>query len=300
MPADPTFPYTRHLAPVRGSRMAYVDEGAGDPIVFLHGNPTSSYLWRGVIPHAARVGRAIAFDMIGMGHSDKPDIPYRIYDQCEYFADFVEELGLEGVHLVANDWGTAVAAQYVAEHRDNVQSIAFVANIVIPWPTWQHFGGNSPTGVLWRAYRAPELGWELCVNEHLFVEPALRHLIVEEPSQQVLDHYLEPYVSPESRRPVWQLANDLPIAGEPKDFFETATNYCAALASSGLPALLLYYPQMSPAVEAYRSFLPDLTAVEIDGAGHYMPEDQPERVGEEVAGWIQRQRIGDPERIGGS
>ena len=118
--------------------MHYVEQGEGHPVVLLHGNPTSSYLWRGVIPHVAQVGRAIAFDMIGMGHSDKPDIPYRIYDQCEYFAGFVEALGLEGIHLVSNDWGTAVAAQYVAEHRHNVRSIAFIGSIVTPWPDWQH------------------------------------------------------------------------------------------------------------------------------------------------------------------
>jgi haloalkane dehalogenase len=287
MPADPNFPFTRHFASVLGSRMAYVDEGSGDPIVLLHGNPTSSYLWRGVIPHVAQVGRAIAFDMIGMGHSDKPDIAYRIYDQCEHFAGFVDTLGLEGVHLVANDWGTAVAAQYVAEHRDNVRSISFLGNIVLPWSSWENFGGQSPARVLWRAYRAPELGWDLAVNEHLFVEPALRLLLVEEPSQEVLDQYLAPYAAKESRRPVWQLANDLPIAGEPKDFYETATAYCGALAASGLPSLLLYYPAMARAVDAYRGFLKDLTAIEIPDTHHFMPEDQPDRVGEEVAGWIQ-------------
>ena len=144
--------------------------------------------------------------------------------------------------------------------------------------------------MLWRAYSEPGLGWDLCVKEHLFVEPALRLLCVEEPSPEVLEYYLQPYATPESRRPVWQLANDLPIAGEPKDFYETATNYCDALANTDLPALLLYYPEMAPAVEAYRTFLRQLTAIEIDGAHHYMPEDQPERVGEEVAKWIHRQR----------
>ena len=183
----------------------------------------------------------------------------------------------------------ATAVPWQATAQGAGHCITFVGNIVTPWPTWQHFGGNSPARVLWRAYRAPDLGWDLAVNEHLFVEPALRLLCVEEPSQEVLEHYLEPYSRPESRRPVWQLANDLPIAGEPKDFYETATNYCSALASSGLPALLLYYPEMAPAVEAYHSFLLDLTAVEIDGAHHFMPEDQPERVGQEVASWIRRQ-----------
>ena len=282
------FPFESHYADVLGSRIHYVEQGKGEPIVLLHGNPTWSYLWRGVLPHAAKAGRAIAFDMIGMGRSDKPDIPYRIYDQCAYFAGFVDALGLEKVHLVANDWGTAVAAQYVAEHRDNVASIAFVGNIVAPWPSWDHFGGKSPARVLWRAYREPELGWQLCVDEHAFVEPALHLLLVEEPSAEVLAHYLEPYDAPESRRPVWQLANDLPIAGEPKDFYETATNYCAALAGSGVPALLMYYPAMAPAVDAYRSFLPDLTAVEVEGARHFMPEDQPDRVGIEVARWVER------------
>ncbi len=289
MSTDPDFNFSRQFVSVRGSRMAYIDEGEGEPIVLLHGNPTSSYLWRGVIPHVSKVGRTIAFDMIGMGHSDKPDIPYRVYDQCDYFVDFIDELGLKDIHLVANDWGTAVASQYVAEHRDNVKSISYVGNIITPWPTWQQFGGQSVARVLWRAYREPKLGWELVVNEHLFVEPALRLLIEEEPSQEVLNHYLEPFVNPDSRRRCWQLANDLPIAGHPEDFYATATNYCGALAGSGLPSLLLYYPQMEPAVEHYRNFLLDMTAVEIPDSGHYMPEDQPDRVGEELARWLQNQ-----------
>ncbi len=289
MSTKPTFPYTKQFISVRGSRMAYVDEGKGEPIVLLHGNPTSSYIWRGVIPHLKKVGRAIAFDMIGMGHSDKPDIPYRIYDQCDYFVGFINEMGLKDVHLVANDWGTAVAAKYIAEHRNNVRSISFTGNIITPWPSWQLFGGQSVARVLWRAYRAPGLGWDLVVNEHLFVEPALRLLLEEEPSQEVLDHYLEPFETPNSRRPCWQLANDLPIAGEPEDFYASATKYCGVLASSGLPSLLLYYPQMEPAVEQYRNFLLDMTAIEIPKSGHYMPEDQPDRVGEELVKWIQKQ-----------
>lgn len=289
MSQNPAFPYTKQFVAVNGSRMAYVDEGNGEPIVFIHGNPTSSYLWRGVIPYAEVVGRAIAIDLIGMGDSDKPDIDYRIYDQCEYFEGFIDALGLTNIHLVANDWGTAVASQYVATHRDNVKSITYVANIITPWPTWEQFGGKSAARVMWRAYREPELGWDLIVNQDLFVEPALDNLLVEKPSPEVIKNYQAPFMSPDSRRPCWQLANDLPIAGEPADFYETATNYCTALMTSGLPALLLYYPALAPAVEPYSTLLPGLKAVEVADSGHYMPEDQPDRVGEEVAKWVASQ-----------
>lgn len=289
MAIDASFPYTKKKVSVKGSNIAYVDEGEGDPIVFIHGNPTSSYLWRGVIPYASKVGRAIAIDLIGMGDSDKPDIPYRIYDHCDYFAGFVEALGLENIHLVANDWGTAVASQYIATHRQNVKSVSYVANIITPWPTWEAFGGKSVARVLWRAYREPKLGWEMVINDDLFVEPALHNLLVETPSPEVVAHYQAPFTTPESRVPCWQLANDLPIAGEPADFYQTATDYCVALASSGLPALLLYYPGLERAVEPYSALLPGLTAVEIPDSGHYMPEDQPDRVGEELAKWIGQQ-----------
>lgn len=281
------FPFEKHRVEVEGHSMAYVDEGEGEPIVFIHGNPTSSYLWRGVIPHAAKIGRAIAFDMIGFGDSDKPDIPYRIYDQCDHFVGFIDALGLENIHLVSNDWGTAIASQYVATHRDNVKSITYTANIITPWPSWEMFGGKSVARVMWRAYREPQLGWELVVNEDLFVEPALQNLLVEKPSQEVLNHYTAPFATPESRKPCWQLANDLPIAGEPTDFYETAMNYCGALATSGLPALLLYYPELEPAVEPYSALLPGLTAIEIPDSHHYMPEDQPELVGKALVGWLQ-------------
>lgn len=286
MSTNPDFPYTKQYVSVNGDQIAYVDEGEGEPIVFVHGNPTSSYLWRGVIPYAEKVGRAVALDLIGMGDSDKPDIDYRIYDQCEYFAGFVDALGLEEIHLVANDWGTAVASQYIATNQHNVKSITYVANIIVPWPSWEVFGGKSAARVMWRAYREPELGWDLVVNEDLFVEPALDNLLVEKPSREVLEHYQAPFKTPESRKPCWQLANDLPIAGEPADFYETATNYCSALATSGLPALLLYYPELSPAVEPYSALLPGLTAIEVPRSGHYMPEDRPDQVGEEIAKWI--------------
>lgn len=289
MPTDPNFPFTKQFVDLRGSNIAYVDEGEGEPIVFLHGNPTSSYMWRGVIPHVAKVGRAIAWDMIGFGDSDKPDIPYRIYDQCEYFDEFVDTLGLKDVHLVANDWGTAVAAQYVATHRENIKSITFVANIITPWESYEVFGGKSVARVMWKAFREPELGWDLVVNDDLFVQPALENLLVERPSAEVVANYQAPFTTPESRKPTWQLANDLPIAGEPADFYQTAMNYCGALATSGLPALLLYYPDLVRAVEPYSQLLPGLTAVEIQNSGHYMPEDQPDLVGAEVAKWIQQQ-----------
>jgi len=287
MATDPNFPYTKKRIEVRGSEIAYVDEGCGQPIVFLHGNPTSSYMWRGVIPHAAKVGRAIAWDMIGFGDSDKPDIPYRIYDQCDYFAEFIDALGLQDIHLVANDWGTAVAAQYVATHRDNIKSITFVANIITPWESYEVFGGKSVARVMWKAFREPNLGWDLIVNDDLFVQPALQNLLVERPSAEVAAAYQAPFLTPESRKPMWQLANDLPIAGQPADFYETAGKYCYALATSGLPALLLYYPDLVRAVEPYSQMLPGLTAIEVPNSGHYMPEDQPDLVGEAVARWVE-------------
>ena len=125
MPTSPDFPFESHYVDVDGSKMHYVESGEGDPILFVHGNPTSSYLWRNVIPHVSPVGRAIAVDLIGMGRSDKPDIDYRFFDHLKYLEAFIEALGLENVTLVLHDWGGGLGTSYARRHPDNVRGMPF-------------------------------------------------------------------------------------------------------------------------------------------------------------------------------
>ena len=132
------FPYQSHYISVHGSKIHYIDKGEGDPILFLHGNPTSSYLWRNIIPHLTSLGRCIAPDLIGMGKSDKPDIEYRFFDHVKYIEGFIEQMGLKNLTLVIHDWGSGLGFHYAMGHENNVKGIAFMEAILMPI-SWDQF-----------------------------------------------------------------------------------------------------------------------------------------------------------------
>ena len=139
------FPFESHYVEVEGSKIHYVDEGEGDPILFLHGNPTSSYLWRNIMPHVTSAGRAVAPDLIGMGKSDKPDIEYRFFDHVKYIDGFIDALGLKNITLVIHDWGSAIGFHYTARNESNVKGLAFMEAIIAPVPSWDAFPTTSRT-----------------------------------------------------------------------------------------------------------------------------------------------------------
>jgi len=163
--------FASHFVEVHGSPMHYVDVGSGDPIVFLHGNPTSSYLWRNVIPHLVPLRRCIAPDLIGMGRSAKPDIDYRFFDHARYVEGFLEALALRNITLVIHDWGSALGFHYAMRHEHNVKAIAFLEAILRPIPTWEAMSDSFRE--MFRAFRTPGTGWELIVNENQFIEIGL-------------------------------------------------------------------------------------------------------------------------------
>src|SRR5262249_11411978 len=149
------------------SRMHYVDEGSGDPILFLHGNPTWSYLWRNVIPHLRPRGRCIAPDLIGMGRSDKPPIEYSFFDQVKYLGEFIKKLGLRQVTLVLHDWGTALGFHYAMQNQGNVKGIAFMEALLKPYESWDDFPASLRD--TFKTFRTPDLGWQLLVEKNVFV-----------------------------------------------------------------------------------------------------------------------------------
>ncbi len=155
---SPAFPFQSKFVDVLGSRMHYVEEGAGDPVLFLHGNPTSSYLWRNVIPHVSPLGRCIAPDLIGMGKSDKPDIGYGFFDHSRYVEGFIEALGLQNITLVIHDWGSALGFHYARRHEGNVKGIAFMEAIVRP-VTWDEWPEQARQ--MFQAFRTPGVGEQI-------------------------------------------------------------------------------------------------------------------------------------------
>ena len=151
------FPFTPQYVEVAGSRMHYVEQGSGDPILFLHGNPTSSYLWRNIIPHVTSLGRAIAPDLIGMGKSDKPNLDYSFFDHSRYIDGFIEALGLKNITFVIHDWGSALGFYYAMRHPENVKGLAFMEAIIAPVPSWDAF--PAQVRELFQSFRTPGVGW---------------------------------------------------------------------------------------------------------------------------------------------
>jgi len=173
------FPFAVRDVQVHGARMAYIDEGSGDPIVFLHGNPTSSYLWRNVIPHVRDVGRCIAPDLIGMGRSDKPDIGYRFVDHALYIDGFLEALGLDRITFVVHDWGSALGFDWAMRHESRVRGLAFMEAILGPVPSWEQF---TPQGrEIFKKLRTPGVGETMVLDHNMFVEQLLPGSVRSQP-----------------------------------------------------------------------------------------------------------------------
>ncbi len=283
------FPFTSQYVEVAGSRIHYVEEGSGDPILFLHGQPTSSYLWRNIIPHVTSLGRAIAPDLIGMGKSDKPNIEYSFFDHVKYVEGFIEKMGLKNITLVIHDWGSALGFYYAMRHPENLKGLAFMEAILAPIPSWDGFPEEIKE--MFQAFRTPEVGWDLIVNQNIFVEQVLPGLVAREMSQAEMDHYREPFIEPSSRKPVWRWPNEIPIAGDPPEVVEAVSAYNQWLQQSDLPKLLFYgapgilgSPQM---VEWSIQNLKNLKTVDIGAGIHFLQEDNPDLIGSELAKWYQ-------------
>ncbi len=274
-------------ADVLGSRMYYVDEGEGKPVLFLHGNPTSSYLWRNVIPHVTGVGRCIAPDLIGMGRSDKPDVDYRFVDHARYLDAFIEALELEDVALVVHDWGSGLGFHYAHRNEDNVRGLAFMEAILAPVPSWDAFPDGARE--MFQAFRTPEVRWDLICKQNVFVEQAIPGSIVRKLTDEEMDAYRAPFPDEASRKPIWRWPNEIPVAGEPADVAKIVAAYNAWLQETELPKLLLHAEPgaliPAPMVAWARSALPNLETVDLGAGIHYVQEDNPSTIGREVARW---------------
>jgi haloalkane dehalogenase len=280
------FPFESKFVEVQGSRIHYVEEGAGNPVVFLHGNPTSSYLWRNVIPHVSPLARCIAPDLIGMGKSDKPDIEYRFFDHAGYVDGFIDALGLRNITFVVYDWGSALAFHYARRHEDNVKGLAFMEAIVRPL-TWEEWPEQARQA--FQAFRTPGVGEKMILEENAFVEQVLPGAILRKLSDEEMDRYREPFPDPTSRRPTWRWPNEIPVEGEPADVVEAVQAYADWMGESDIPKLLLYpHPGAilrEPLQEWCRNNMRNLKTVDIGPGVHFVPEDRPHEIGEAIAEW---------------
>lgn len=282
------FPFESHYVDVLGSRMHYVDEGEGEPILFIHGNPTSSYLWRNIIPYVSDAYRAIAVDLIGMGKSDKPDLAYTFQDHSRYLNAFIEALGLQDVTLVIHDWGTVLGFHYAREHEDNVRGIAFMEAIIPP-----AFPREGPMGGALGRFRTAE-GEQLVLQQNQFVEQILPGGVARGLTDAEMAYYRAPYPTPDSRLPTLQWPRELPAAGEPARNVAVVAGVGGWMQRTSVPMLFFWARpgalNNEDFAEAMVERVRNIQTSFVGEGRHYIQEDQPEMIGRTLADW--RRRIG--------
>jgi haloalkane dehalogenase len=274
---------------VMGKTMAYVEMGEGDPIVFQHGNPTSSYLWRNVMPHLADQGRCIALDLIGMGDSDKLDDSgperYSLLEHRDYFDAALEALGVtERVTLVIHDWGSALGFDWANRHREAVMGIAYMEGIVMPvnWDDWP----EAARGVF-QGFRS-EAGEEMILEKNVFIEKVLPGSVIRKMSDEEMTVYRRPFLEPgEDRRPTLSWPRQIPIDGEPVEVVELVQSYANWLRESAVPKLFINADPGAILIGRQREFCrswPNQQEVTVAGS-HFIQEDSPEEIGQAIAAW---------------
>ncbi len=282
------FPFESHYIEVLGSRMHYVDEGEGEPVLFLHGNPTSSYLWRNIIPFVTDDYRAIAVDLIGMGKSDKPDLEYTYQDHKRYLDAFIEALDLRNVTLVIHDWGSVLGFDYAVEHDDNVVGIAFMESIIPP-----AFPRGEPMGGALGRYRT-DAGEDLILEQNQFVEQILPGSVVRGLTDEEMEYYRAPYPTPQSRVPTLQWPRELPAGGEPARNVEVVSRIGGWMQGTDIPMLFLWARPGALNNEAFAEAMVErvenIQTAFVGEGRHFIQEDQPEMIGRTIADW--RRRIG--------
>ncbi len=275
---------------VHGKTMAYVDQGKGDPILLLHGNPTSSYLWRNIIPHLQPLGRCLAPDLIGMGDSDKLDESgpdrYQFVEHRHYLDGFLDALGInKRVTLVVHDWGSALGFDWANRHRDAVLGIAYMEAVVRPM-TWNEWPDAIQS--LFQGFRS-EAGEGLVLEKNVFVERVLPGSVLRGLTEAEMAVYRRPFQHQgEDRRPTLTWPRQIPLGGTPTDVVEIVQSYADWLSTSTeLPKLFINAQPGAILTGAQRDFCrtwPNQTEVTVAGS-HFIQEDSPDDIGHAIAGW---------------
>ncbi|MDE0626984.1 MAG: haloalkane dehalogenase [Bryobacterales bacterium] len=280
-------PYERTRVEVVDSHMSYLDVGSGDPVVFLHGNGTFSYVWRNIVPYVEPLGRCLAPDLMGCGRSGRiPGGSYRIADQSRYLDAWFDAMDLGGsINLVLHDWGGPLGFDWAYRHRDQVKSITYMETLVLPltWNDWPEIRRD-----LFQQFRSP-MGEDLVLRDNFFIETIqsrmLRNLTDEE-----MDTYREPYLEPgESRRPTLTFTRECPIGGEPKDVIEMINRCGDWLSKSEIPKLFINaYPGsiLTGRQRKYCRTWPNQQERLVQGI-HYMQEDSPHQIGDAISEFLQ-------------
>ncbi|MEH6525976.1 MAG: haloalkane dehalogenase [Sneathiella sp.] len=283
--------YKKKSATIRGMKMAYIEEGEGDPIVFLHGNPTSSYLWRNIMPHLEGKGRLIAPDLIGMGDSEKlqdsgPD-SYTFIEHRNFLHELLAYLEVEqNVTLVIHDWGSALGFDWANQNQSAMKGIAYMEGIVRSVPSWDNWPEAARN--IFQGFRSPA-GEELVLEKNIFVERVLPSSIIRKLDDAEQREYTRPFRNAgEDRRPTLTWPRQIPIAGEPEEVVEIVDNYSEWLSQTELPKLFINADPGSILVGPQREFCrswPNQTEVTVKGL-HFIQEDSPDEIGQAIADFV--------------
>ena len=287
MPISPLDPHPRRRAPVLDTQMSYVDTGAGRPVVFLHGNPTSSYLWRNVVTHVRDAARCLAPDLVGMGRSGRaPSGSYRFVDHSRYLDAWFDEVGLEDkVMLVGHDWGSSLAFHWANRHRDRIAGVVYMEAIVqsLTWDQWP-----SAASRVFQGFRSAA-GESMILENNLFVERVLPGSIIRDLTEQEMDVYRRPFLETgESRRPTLTWPREIPLDGQPADVVSIVDEYSAWLSGSQVPKLFVNAEPGAILTGSQRDFCrtwPNQTEVTVKGV-HFVQEDSPDEIGDAIIRWI--------------
>jgi haloalkane dehalogenase len=291
LPIRTDFPFEGRYMEVNGYRLHYIDEGCGDPVVFLHGNPTWSYDWRNIIPYLNDSFRCIAVDLIGMGRSDKPDIGYTYLEHVDYITKFIEQLEVRNIVLVGHDWGTPIGLQYAAAHSDKVRAAVMIEpQSLKPFTDWEDF--SPPEAVeLFQTLRDPEKGWPLMRDNSVFIEGMPHTIISRSITPEELEFFREPFREVESRKPMWAFPNQLPIGGHPAEVVQAINERNRWLTEAPIPTLMFYAAPgcnvREPELAWCRSHLRYFSACSIGEGFHYLMEENPYEIGRQLLRWLQ-------------
>jgi len=271
----------------RGSKIHYIEEGEGDPILFLHGNPMSNYLWRNILPYLVEQGRCIAPDLIGMGKSDKPDIDYGFQDSYDYLDAFIKKLDLKNITLVLHDWGSGMGFHYANLNRDNVKAIVFM-EAMYDAPTT--FDMPPSIKMALKMMRTPGLGWLMVQVANIFITKMIGDLMTRKLTKEEMDYYAAPYPTIKSRKPLLQWPLAVPFnGGKPKAVAEAVSSWNKWLMASEIPKLGFY---VSPGVaikekdvKIIKEGMKNLKFIDLGEGLHFIQEDYPHEIGSEISAW---------------
>lgn len=288
------FPYQSKFIKIMDSNLHYIDENNNEDadqttFVCVHGNPSSSYLWRNIIPILLPKGRVIAMDLIGFGKSDKPNIDYKVLTHSKYFDTFINELNLNNIIFVLHDWGTALGLSYARRNSEKIKGVVFMEGIIRP-KKWNF--GNLFIRLIFRFFRTPIIGKLMIINGNFFVDRILLSMGEKRKLTKVeKTYYRQPFLKKQSRKPIYVFPNQIPINGKPKDVYEMVNNNHKWLMASDVPKLLLWIKSgvlIKPDhVQEMKNDYKNITVEYVGKSSHYLQEDFPNEIGQFIVNWNQ-------------